>query len=413
MDRWREIFEVLWAHKLRTFLTALSMAWGIFILVFLLAASKGLQNSVEYSFRDDAVNSLWIYPGRTSLPHRGLNPGRRLQFTNEDHEAIQAHIPGVEHITSRFYIFEQYTVSYQNRFAAFEVRACHPAHQFLENTSITQGRFLNHQDILEKRKVAVIGPLVVDSLFGKSQDTQPIQPIGEYINIGGTMYRVIGIFEDDGGDQELSKIYIPISTAQMIYQGGQRVDQIMFTLKNANAEKGLLAEQQARKLLAQRHHFSDKDQRAVGVRNHLERFERVIQVFRWIRVFTWIVGIGTVLAGIVGISNIMLISVRERTKEIGLRKALGATPQAILRQIILEALTISITAGYTGLIAGLFVIELVRKYVPANDYFRDPEADLAVVFGAFIILVVAGLLAGFFPARAAARVHPVVALRSE
>ena len=410
MDRWREIFEVLWAHKLRTFLTALSMAWGIFVLIFLLAAGKGLQNSIEYSFRDDAVNSLWIYPGRTALPHRGLNPGRRLEFTNEDHNVIYASIPGIEHITSRFYISEKYTISYQSRFAAFEVRACHPDHQFLENTTILKGRFLNDQDVLEKRKVAVIGPLVVESLFGKQGS---IEPIGKYINVGGTLYRVIGVFDDSGGEQELSKIYVPISTAQMVYHGGQRVDQIMFTLKDANAEKGVLAEANVRQLLAEHHRFSEKDQRAINVRNHLERFERVMQVFAWIRLFIWIVGLGTILAGIIGISNIMLISVRERTKEIGLRKALGATPQAILSQIMLESLTISITSGYCGLIAGLVLIELIRKYVPPNDYFRDPEADLGVVLIAFAALVIAGLLAGFFPARAAARVHPIVALRSE
>jgi putative ABC transport system permease protein len=406
-DLLRELLDTLRASKLRTAATALSVAWGIFMLVILLGAGRGIQNGVETNFRDDAVNSIWIYSGRTSKAHAGYGINRAIRFQNDDYDAIIDAFDVVEHATARFYLKGEFTVRYGREVSAYEVRACHPGHQHIENSIITRGRFLNARDLELRRKVAVIGPKVVTRLFAKRD------PIGKWVDISGTPYRVVGLFKDDGWEGENAKIYIPISTAQTAYGGGDRIHQMMFTIGDATTQQSRQIAEDAKRIMAARHGFAVDDKRAVHVRNSLEGAERINSLFEAISVFIWIVGIGTILAGIVGVSNIMLISVRERTKEIGLRKALGATPRTIVGQIVMEALIITSVSGYLGLMAGLGVLEAVRTYVPPNDYFRNPEANLSVVVGATILLIIAGVLAGYFPARVAARINPVEALRSE
>ncbi|MFO0612895.1 MAG: ABC transporter permease [Polyangiaceae bacterium] len=407
MDRLYELLETLRTAKLRTTVTALSVAWGIFMLVILLGAGTGIERGAEYGFRDDATNAIWIYRGTTSLPFEGQKIGRSVNLDDEDFDALRRNVDGVDHITGRFYISGQFTVSYQGTVSSFDVRSCHPDHLFLENTIITDGRFINELDIVQRRKVAVIGPAAVDRLFHKRD------PLGEWINVNGTMYRVVGTFRDEGGEEEEAKIYIPISTAQMAYGRPQQIHQIMFTIGDATSERAAAIQEQAVRLIAGKHHFSPKDKRALRVRNEVENFERIVKLFESIRFFIWIIGAGTIVAGIVGVSNIMLISVRERTKEIGIKKALGATPWTILSQIVMEALIVTGVSGYLGLLAGLGVIELVKTYVPPSAYFRSPEANFTVVVSATVVLVLAGLLAGYFPARLAAKVNPIVALRAE
>ncbi len=407
MDRLHELIETLRTAKLRTAVTALSVAWGIFMLVVLLAAGAGIKNGAEHEFRDDATNSLWIYRGATSIPFEGHKIGRAVKLTDEDFEAIKNEIEGVEHITGRFYIQAEFTVSYGGTVSSFDVRACHPDHRFLENTIVTSGRFIDELDVRERRKVAIVGPVAVKRLFhGKD-------PIGEWIDVHGTMYRVVGVFDDEGGEDEQSKIYIPISTAQAAYGGASQIHQIMFTIADAtDVEHSFAVVEQTRKLLARRHHFAPNDKRAIRVRNTIEDFQRIEGLLDRIRIFIWIVGFGTIVAGIVGVSNIMLISVRERTREIGIRKALGATPFRIVSQILLEALIVTGAAGYAGLVAGLALVEVVHANVPPSAFFRDPEVDFSTVVGATVILVLSGLVAGYFPARLASRVSPVVALRA-
>ncbi len=405
-DAWLELFERLGRARFRTALTMFSVAWGILMLVLLLAAGKGLENNVRWQFRGDAINSIWIFPGRSSIAHEGHGVGRPTRLTNADHAAI-AELPGVEHLTSRYHLFGEFTVAYQGRHGAFEVRAVNPPHRYVQQTEITAGRYINELDILHKRKVAVIGDEVVKFLFrGRA-------PIGEAIDVGGLLYTVVGTFHDEGGPGEMRVIDIPLSTAQVAYGGGENVHRILFTVGDASLEQSKAVEEEARLLLASRHDFSPRDQRALRIRNNLERYERIAGVFTWLRGFIWIVGIGTVLAGVVGVSNIMLVSVQERTSEIGLRKALGATPASIVAMILQEAIVVTSIAGYGGLVVGVVAIEAVRRYVPENDYVRDPGVDLGVVFGAVALLVVFGTLAGLFPALRAARVNPIVALRSE
>jgi putative ABC transport system permease protein len=405
-DVWLEIFENLSRNRLRTGLTSLSVAWGIFMLVVLLGFGKGLENQVTYQFRDDAINSIWIYSGETSMPWAGLPVGRGIRFQNADYDRLRE-LPGVEYITSRFYLQGEFTISYKDQAGAYQVRSCHPDHRYLENTIITQGRFLNALDIARKRKVTVIGDLVADFLF------QGEPPLGKEIIINGIPYQVVGVFEDTGGEGERRKVYIPISTAQVAYGGGERVHQIMFTVGDATVEETQALTEDVRALLAERHRFDPADPRAVRVRNNIESYQEVQQIFFFISTFIWIVGVGTVTAGIVGVSNIMLISVRERTREFGLRKALGATPASIVGLVLREAVMLTAVSGYIGLVAGVGLLAVVSAFSPENDYIRDPQVDLGVAFGATALLVLTGVVAGFFPARRAAAVNPIEALRAD
>jgi putative ABC transport system permease protein len=411
LDLWQEIAGTVRRNKLRTFLTGLAVAWGIFMLVVLLAAGKGLRNGIEYQFRDDAVNSIWIWPTKTSIPWEGHPIGREIALTNDDFDAIKR-LPGVEHITARVYLWNEGTVVRGDKKSAFDIRSVHPDHRFLEKTLVVAGRYLNDRDLDERRKVAVIGDEVRDFLFARGED-----PIGQWITIHGLQYRVVGVFQDEGGEGERRKIFIPISTAQMAYGGAQggsnRVNQIMLTVGDAGLGASKRLEARILALVAERHHFSPEDKRALRIRNNLQEYGDIQTIFTMLELFVWVVGILTILAGIVGVSNIMLIAVRERTREIGIRKSFGATPGSILSMVTQEALVLTAASGYLGLAAGVGLVELVTRFLPPVEFFRDPQVDLRIAIMATALLVVSGTLAGFFPAWRAARINPIQALRDE
>jgi len=405
-DALQEIFATLSRNRLRTALTALSVAWGMLMLVVLLGAGRGLEKGAAYEFRDDAVNSLWLYSGKTSRPFAGRGPGRDVKLTNDDYQALARNFPSIEHISGRFYLYGEFTVSYGGKHGAFDIRGTHPGHQYLEKTIIRDGRFLNDADIEQRRKVCVIGTKVASFLFGDKP------ALGEYLNIRGLSYEVVGVFEDVGGEAELKKIYVPITTAQLLYSQPGRVHQLMFTIGDSNlADSQRLAERVSR-FVAARHGISPDDRQALRVQNNIEQFERVNSVFVWLKAFVWIVGIGTLLAGIVGVSNIMLISVKERTREIGIRKALGATPWSIISLVVGEAVIVTSVAGYVGMLFGIGLIELAARYLKDVPYLREPDVDLSIALLASALLVFCGALAGFFPARHAAQISPTEALRA-
>jgi putative ABC transport system permease protein len=403
----RELWDMLSRNALRTVLTGLSVAWGMFMLVVLLGAGRGLENGAEWEFRDDAQNSIWIGGGKTSLPHAGRGPGRPVLFKNSDFDELSRKVQGIEHLTGRYWLWGEFSVSYGAKRSSFSIIGVHPAHRYLERTLMTRGRYLNESDMAERRKVAVVGTKVSEILFG-SRD-----PVGQYVNIRGLAYKIVGEFEDVGGENELRKIYVPITTAQLVYNQPEIIHALNFTVGAATLEESQKIAEQARLVLAQNHGFSPDDRRALRIGNNLEQYQRLTGVFRWIRVFVWVVGVGTLLAGIVGISNIMLISVAERTKEIGIRKALGATPGSIIRMVLVEALVLTGVSGYGGLVAGVAVVELVAARFPEAPFFRQPSVSLSLALSATALVAGAGALAGFFPAWRAARVNPVVALRSE
>jgi putative ABC transport system permease protein len=407
IDTWQEILDTVRKNKLRTFLTAFSVAWGILILVVLLGSGQGLVHGVEYGFRDDAVNSIWMRSGQTSIPYQGLRPGRNVQFTNDDYDMIKEEIPAVDHITSRFFIRGNLTVAYRGQTSSYNVRSVHPDHQVLENTIVTSGRFINPLDIADCRKVATIGDRVRDQLF-KGKD-----PIGEYIEVNGVPFRVVGVFTDEGSEGEQETIYLPISTAQRAFSGANRVAMIMMTVGDASVDESKAISEDLRQRIAERHNFDPADQRAVFISNAVEDFQRFVNLMKGIRIFVWVIGIGTLLAGVVGVSNIMMIAVKERTKEIGVRKALGATPWSIMRLVLQEAVMVTSVAGYFGLVAGVGVLQLMSKNLKESDFFRNPAVDLGVALSATALLVIAGGIAGMFPARRAAAIRPVEALRDE
>lgn len=407
MEHWLEAFRTLARHRTRSAVTALSMSWGLFMLVVLLGAATGLRQGTEFVFRDDATNSLWIHPGTTVLPHRGQPRGTPVTFDMDDIDAIVHGIAATREITGRFHIDGHFSVTRDQEQAFFSVRATHPDHQVLERTIVTTGRFLNAIDLAKRRKVAVIGRDVVDRLFGQED------PLGQTIAIGHVHYHVVGTFDDEGGEGERRMIYIPITTAQLVYNGGRRVDRIMFTIPNAyGLEESRRVEHELRHLLAGRHRFDPDDPGAVYIDNRIEDAMRIRDVLTGIEVFTWIVGLGTIVAGVVGVGNIMLISVAERTREFGIRRALGATPTSVVAMVLREALVLTVVAGYGGLLLGIAALELGGPMLPEHDLFRDPQAEPTTVMLATLVLIASGLLAGFVPARRAMALTPSEALRA-
>jgi putative ABC transport system permease protein len=411
-DRWREIFDVLWRRRLRTVLTALSVAWGIFMLVVLLGAGNGLSNGAQAEFSRDAMNSVWVNPGRTSKAHGGHPAGRGLNFTLEDFEFVRDRVPVAEHTSAKYSPPNQLTVSFEGREASFGLRGVFADHIAIERSEIKGGRFLNDLDVAERRKVAVIGRKVRETLFPGGRD-----PVGAFFKVGTVAYQVVGHFDEENDDREQQMIYVPISTAQMVHGGKtggpHHVDEVMFTTTPADAAELEGAIDELRRAFSVRHEFARDDKRAMWVWNSAEMAARLQGLFGGIRAFVWLIGLGTILAGVVGVSNIMLISVQERTREIGVRKALGATPAALVRMIVEEALAITMVSGYLGLVAGVAVLTAVAKAVPKAPFFQRPEVDLRVALAATGVLVLAGALAGLFPALRAARVNPIQAMRVE
>jgi putative ABC transport system permease protein len=406
-DKWIEIFHSIKKNKLRRILTAFSIAWGIFMLILLLGAGTGIENGVKQEFNDVATNSIWVFGGQTSLPHAGYQPGRPIQLKNDDYAMVKNTMPNLEYISSRFYVWAQNTVNYKNEYGIFQLKSCHPEQIYIDFMKITSGRFINQSDMDDFRKIAVIGSVVQNQLFRNKN------PLGEYISVIGIPFQVVGTFHDEGDDDQNRTVYMPLSTAQKVFNGGNNINRFMFTLSNTTVEKSLEAESYIRKNLAEKHHFNPEDKRALFIWNNVKEFKKFMSLFASIRIFIWIIGIGTIIAGIVGVSNIMMIVVKERTREIGIRKALGATPWSVVSLILMESVFITTFAGYFGLISGVFVLETVGANLPPTDFFSNPEINFNIAMSATLLLIVAGSVAGFIPARKAAAIKPIEALRNE
>lgn len=405
-DSWQEIAETLRKNKLRSILTGFSVAWGIFMLIILLGSGKGLNNGVEGMFMDDNFNSFFIRRDVTSLPYKGMNAGRRIQFNNEDYAALTSLYPEVSHSTARYMRWDIEAV-YGKESGRFSLRAVHPDHVYLENSVIKDGRFINERDLQDFRKVACIGAYTAQQLF------KELSPIGEYIRVDGVNFRVVGVFTDEGGQGEESVIYTPVTTAQRLFGAGEEVHMVLLAV-NPDVPFSRMKEmkQEIKDELARRKQFDPNDERAVSVRNMREEVEHFQSILDGIRLFIWVIGIGTLIAGIVGVSNIMVITVKERTKEIGIRKALGATPSSIIGLILQESIFITTVAGYIGLVLGVALLEALGPVID-TPYFRRPEVDMNVAISATILLIIGGAIAGYIPARRAASIRPVEALKDE
>jgi len=406
IDLLQEIGQTLRTHKTRTALAVLTVAWGVFMLVLLLGAGRGIQNGVELQFRDDAVNSIRIYQGKTTIAHEGVPRGTRVRFDNQDYERVKVQGSDVDRITSRYNPGGELNAGYKGQSAAYNIRAVHPDHIYLEKTLLTRGRFINQFDLDSKRKVCVIGRQVKEALFGDAP------ALGEYLKIGDIPYRVVGIFRDDGGQREEEIIYLPVTTAQLVYGAAQKINQLFYTVGDASYEQSKQSEQNTRQLFADRYGFSAADKRAVRIYNNLDEYKKITDLFYWIRVFVAVVGAGTVLTGILAVSNIMVISVAERRREIGVRKALGATPASITRLVVAESLILTSVAGYLGLLLSIGLLEILKRTIAENDYMYQPDVSTTVVVSVTLLVIFAGTLAGYIPARRAALINPVEALQA-
>ncbi len=411
-DKWNEIFQTIRQHKLRTALTAFGVFWGIFMLVLLLGFGKGLYNGVMQDF-DVAANSVFVWSQRTSEPYMGLKVGRFVQLTSDDADALRKGIPEAAVVCPNMWLGGNFTVNRGTKSFAFPVWSTYPELMDVEITKIQEGRFMNQTDVKEKRKNVVIGTEVQKILFKEGEN-----PIGQFIKIKGVYFQIVGIFKGKGsGEQAVEdarKIYMPLPTAQQTFNMGNRIGWLSLLPKAG--VKAEIVESKAKTILAKRHKVAPTDARAFGSANVEKEFEKIQGLFLGIALFSWVVSIGTIIAGVIGVGNIMLIIVRERTKEIGIRKALGATPFSVISMILQESIFLTSISGYAGLLAGTGVIELINIALKGNTdggFFANPEVNPTVAFTALTVLIVAGALAGMIPASKAAAVRPVEALAYE
>ncbi len=411
LDKWQEIYTTMRKHMLRTILTAFGVFWGIFMLVLLLGAGRGLENGVKSMFGNLAKNSMFIWGRKTAIPYKGIKAGKFVNFTNEDMESIKKEIPEIQYLAGGTGLWGDYIVSYKTQNGSFQVGGDMPEMNDIRGLLIPHGRFINQLDIAEKRKVAVLGPRVVEVLFGKEE------PLGKYIKIKGVYFLVVGVFyvESAEGRNEVEKIYIPLTTLQHVFNAPNRISS--FSLAPYDGYDPEVVESKVKLHLANRHMISPDDRSAINGWNSGRESKKIQGLFTGISFFVWFVSIGTIIAGIVGVSNIMLIIVKERTKEIGIRKALGATPGSIISMVVQESVVITSVSGYLGLVAGVGVLETINYVMSLspvkNPYFDNPEIDIQVAMIATAILVFTGALAGLFPAMRAASINPIEALKDE
>ncbi len=414
----RELFLEIWTsvrrNKLRTALTGFSVAWGIFMLVILLGSGNGLKNGVESNFGDYATNSLDLFSNYTSKPYAGYEKNRRIRLYENDIKILEREFPEIDEVAAQAWYSSKKAI-YGNDFTAVWVCGIMPALAQMEGIKLSAGRFINDTDLHDYRKVIVIDEMM-NRLFFKGES-----PLGKQVKVGTSIFTVIGVQKGDA-ERNSSSCYIPLTTAQLLYkQNNPEVSNITLTVNGLNTDAALADfENRLRRRLAVEHQFDPEDESAIWIDNTMERYKAFQMVFWGINLFVWIIGLGTLLAGVVGVSNIMLVTVSERTAEFGIRKALGAKPASIIRLILTESVCITAAFGYIGMVLGIAVMEIVNLFLsqaPGGHegadptIFLNPTLDLRVVVSATIVLVTAGLIAGYIPAYRAAQLKTIDALR--
>lgn len=417
-DKWAEILEALTANTFRTLLTAFGVFWGIFILVILLAAGNGLENGVKKGFAGMATNTMFVWTQSTSKAYKGLPKNRSFNFKNNDIPAIKEKFPDLLYVSPRNQLGGHNgsnNVVRGTKTGAYNVYGDYPEIKKQKSLYIIKGRFVNYQDIQLSRKVAVIGQSVIDDLYAADEDV-----IGTYIKVNGVNFMVVGVYtlkaNNNGNAEEIRKnIYIPFTSFQQSFNYGDKVGWMAITARDEVSITDL--KQKIIDFVKERHYISPDDERAIGNFDLYAEFSKILGLFFILKFIAYFVGTLVLLSGVIGISNIMLIVVKERTKEIGIRRALGATPAAIRSQILLESLSLTISAGMLGIGTATAVLAIVNNILDSMPsegmMFANPSVDLSVIFFALVILVGSGLLAGFIPAQTAINVKPVDALRTE
>ena len=406
IDRWQEIFSSIRSNVLRTVLSGFTVALGLYIFIVLFGIGKGLQNAFQEGFTRDAQNLISIFTGKTTIAYEGLQADRQVTLNNSDYNAIvDAHPEKVQHSTPRY--STNLNVKYGKESGFYQISGANDEEVKIENRQLLNGRFISPKDIDEKQNVAVIGRMVQRDLI-KNGD-----PVGKELEINGSVFKVIGVFSDDGGDWDERMISIPISTLQQMKKGSDTVSTVYIAYdEKLNPEQAIAYSDQLKKELKARKKVSPDDENAVVVRNRAEGLKDSFQFLFVITMIVGFIGLGTLLAGIIGISNIMVYIVKERTQEIGVRKAIGAKPRSIVTLIIQESIVITVISGLIGVALGVLTLKLIGNSL--EEYFiKDPSVGWLLITVAFISLVMSGLLAGFVPAYRASKIKPIEALRAE
>ena len=407
LDRWREIFQSINKNRLRSVMSGFTVAFAILLFTLLFGIVSGLSNSFKSAFSDDAQNFMKVRVWKTSKPYKGLQTGRRVQLKNEDYKYIgEEYKNKIQYQSAR--IFKNFSIKHKNEANGYSVMAVHPEHQFLEKTIIDEGRFLNERDLNEKSKNIVIGRLVKSDLFGERP------ALGKRVTVNGSSYLVIGVFSDEGGDNEERKAFIPITTAQMMYGNNDYLSEIVLGYDpNLSLDRAVAFGNQMERDLRDKLDIHPDDQSALSVRNMAEANKGFGQFMGILYAIVILIGSGTLVAGIIGISNIMIFVIKERTKEFGIRKALGAQPASIVGMVVQESVLITTIAGYLGLSLGTYILSLIGDSLEKDYFIKDPSVSPVIVLGATLVLISAGLIAGYVPAKRAASIKPIEALRAD
>ena len=405
-DRWQEIFETIKKNRLRTFLSGFTVALGIFIFIVLFGFGNGLKNSFGKFFLDDATNTLWLFGGKTSKPYKGFKADRRIEFENSDLTDIGQNFAFyLESITPR--ITRGARARYKNKSDNYSTRAVGPSHQIVEKTIMMKGRYINQADVKDATKNIVIGRMVAKDLF-KDED-----PMGKYVELGSSAFKVVGVFQDEGGDREERLIYMPYTTRQVLEKNNDKISQIIVSFRPEIGHAGALAfEKQLRLFMKNKKAIDPTDENGIYIRNVADQLKKNQQFAAVLQLIVTFVGIGTLIAGIIGISNIMVFVVKERTKELGIRKALGATPKSVINMILHESIFITTISGFVGMIGGIILLKSIGEEL--KDFFiLNPYIESSTAIFSTFLLILFGAIAGYIPAKRAASIKPIVALRDE
>lgn len=411
-DRWGEIWNTLSRNKLRSFLTMFGVGWGIFMLVVMLGMGNGLSNAVLGGFEGFATNSCFIWTMPTTKPYAGFQRGRQFEFDNADIYLIRNNVPGIDICSPQLQLGGWQggnNVVYNGKTAAFSIYGAEPEVIMVESMDVPTGRWMNQQDLIDERKICVIGEEVVTRLFEFEE------PLGKYVKINGVFFQVVGVTRKKSsaemGDSPDAKIYVPFTTFQKAFNSMNEVHWFTIVAKPGVDVAGI--EKDIKALMARKHRVDPTDDNAFGSWNMQDMYGKMNGLFLGISGLSWFVGICTLLAGVIGIGNIMLVIIKERTKEIGIRRSIGASPRSITSQIVMEALTLTVIAGYFGLLAGVGVLELASSMTADSDFLKNPSVNIYVALVAFAVLIISGLFAGLVPARRALAIRAVDALRAE
>lgn len=413
-DKWIEIFEVLGRNPFRTAATAFGVMWGIMMLIIMMGSGRGLENGVTANY-SGVTNCLYIWTQSTSKPYAGFKQGRNFELRSSDVESLRANVPEIDVVSPRNSLGGYRgsdNVVRGLRTGVYQVYGDTPDFWLIEPNPIDKGRFINWPDLKENRKVCVIGSRVEKELFDAGEN-----PVGQYVRIQGVNFMVIGVYRSNrtgkDAEEDTKNIFVPFTTFQKAFNYGDRVGWLSIT-----SRPGVLVSDMENKILDHLkilHKIHPEDRRAFGYYNSEKEWLEMQGVFSGIRFLSWFVGVLTLIAGVIGVSNIMLVIIKERTKEIGVRKAIGATPSTIVGQILMESLFLSCIAGFLGVIAGVWLLEAINLALAGTEggNFKNPGVDFGVVFRALIVLIIGGTLAGFMPAYRAVKISPVEALRDE